>query len=117
MVTNIVKTHEAGESVMLWAYVTSKSSGAYVDPSAGVTVSLRKPDGNPGIAVNDVTEITDEAMTKDETGKYYYNYRSRSTDPLGEWKFWCVATDGAGDTATITTGRHKFMLQSPQEFS
>ena len=111
----VVKTHEAGETVVFWAYVKNKATGEYMDPTDGVKFWLRKPDGSiPQKASVDVTAL---AMTKSQTGYFYFQYTTLDADPLKKWKFWATAFDGAGASATKTTVRHVFMLRSPHEFN
>ena len=111
----VVRTHEAGETVVFWAYVKDKDTGEYIDPTQGVKFWLRKPDGS--IPLKAAVPITDVAMTKCVLGKYYFNYTTLDADPLKKWKFWAKAIDGSGAAETRTIVRHVFMLRSPQEFN
>lgn len=111
----MIKTHEAGETVVIWAYVKNKATGEYMDPTSGVNVWLRYPDG--GIPQKGSVDITEMAMTKDVVGKYKFQYTTLDADPLKKWKFWCQAVDGAGASETKTTAKHVFMLRSPHQFN
>lgn len=98
---------QRGESVPCWAEVTNHA-GTYVDPSQGVFITIKKPDGTLAKDALDA-DIDDTAMSKYTTGKYYYYYNSASDDPVKHWSFYCKAIDGEGDSAitTITHGGFK----------
>ena len=82
-------------TVQVWAYVYTQAE-ALVDPT-GVTVDIYDPDGTQ--------QVDGAAMTKSETGIYYYNYHAGAAAAAmakGKWRGVVNITDGSGATAIIT---------------
>jgi len=71
---------QRGETVPIWTE-DRNWAGELIDPTAGIKVTLRDPDG--AIAKEaDETEISDLAMDKDEKGKYVFYYDSKAVTTL-----------------------------------
>lgn len=87
--------YQPGETLRLTATIID-TDGAAVDPTA-VTVSVKKPDSTMA--------VTDSAMTKSETGSYYYDYTIASDN--GTYSVEVKATGSGGritkepDTFTV----------------
>ena len=82
-------------TVQVWVYVYTQAD-VLVDPT-GVTVDIYDPDGTQ--------QVDGAAMTKSETGIYYYNYHAGATAAAmdkGKWRGVVTITDGSGATAIIT---------------
>lgn len=79
--------HQPGETLQITAEIVD-SDGNAVDP-ATVTISIGKPNGS--------LDITDAAMTKSETGSYYYNYTIASDEGT-----YHSAVKATGNTGRIT---------------
>ena len=106
----ITRFFQRGESVPIWGW--SEQSDVFADPSEGLKVTLKKPDGTAALDYDDITEITDLAMSKDETGKYVFNFRSKVSMDAGIYKGWITAQDGSGAPAWITTTPFDFTLET-----
>jgi len=78
-----MKVYQQGETAMVYFVVTK--SGALYDPSTSVTCSIWLPSGT--------LDVNASAMTKESTGKYYYDYQTASK-ALGVYRARCTATDG-----------------------
>lgn len=79
--------HQTGESLRLTATITD-TAGAAADPTT-VVISIVKPDST--------LDIDAVAMTKAETGSYYYDY----TIPANEGTY-RVAVKATGSAGKIT---------------
>ena len=77
-------------------------TGTYIDPSAGITIDIYKPDGTKKVDAG--------AMSKVTTGKYVYYYNSEATDPAGWWRYSCKAVDGSGAGARTVITKGSFQL-------
>lgn len=100
-----VRTLFAGEdTVEIWGYVRNHA-GAWVDPTA-ITVDIIDPDGT--------VQVNDEAMTKDDVGKYYYQYHQGASEAAmasGHWRGRVKVRDGSGDTAILSTQNFGFRVK------
>ena len=85
------------ETVPMWAEITDPKSGIYVDPSEDVLLTLRDPDGEI------VVDMEDVVMTKYDTGIYVYYWTSTPD------------VEGEGEEAVSTpqkTGYYKYRVTS-----
>jgi len=64
-------------------------AAAYADPSVGVFITIRNPDG---IAV-----VDNQTMTKEDTGKYSYIWQTTTTMEPGVYLFEVKADDATAD--------------------
>jgi len=79
--------------------VKNPFTGEYMDPSTSMTICIISPNG---------TYIeTHTLMTKDEVGKYHFDFQSEGY-PAGPYKVIYTATDGARKSTIITS----FFLES-----
>ena len=76
------------------------STGAYVDPATGVTVSVYDPYGT--------AVVTDAPATKDAVGKYHYDYTSAADALLGRYVAIAKITDGS----RITYKKSAFYIEA-----
>lgn len=106
---------QRGETVPIWSE-TKNAAGEHFNPSAGIKVTLKKPDGT--IAKDaDGVDIEDTAMTQTSTGKFVYYFDSSAkgdplvNEPLGWWHYSCKAVDGTEDEVktVITHGSFKLV--------
>lgn len=93
---------QAGETVPIHGDIKNWL-GAYIDPSAGLKVTLYNP---AGTAI-----LTDTAMTLDVSGKYVYYYNTvAATSVKGTWTYIVTAQDGSGSGAKYTVAKGSFKL-------
>ena len=101
-------TFQRGETVTIER--TVEEDGVLVNPSAGVTVTLKQPDGTAAINI-DLSDITDTAMSNPTTGYFQFHYRSHSNDSRdGVWNYSTKSTDGEGDGAKYIIKKGSFRL-------
>ena len=74
-----------GETVICSIEVRD-ADGNLADPSTSMKITIT--DNRNGI------EVVDEAMIKDDTGKYHYDWNTLSTNPVGIYFIIYTATDG-----------------------
>ena len=86
-------TYQLGEHPEFTATIRSSKTGALADPLT-VTISIKKPDGTMA--------ITDQAMTKESEGVYYYVYAipAETAGIEGTYKLKVEAT-GSASRVTI----------------
>lgn len=89
-------TFDIGETVILQAEVKNQA-GSYVDPSTSMQISVYDPNGT--------AIVSDAAMTKDDTGKYHYDFQAAGKSK-GKYTFAAKATNGA----RITIQKDAFYL-------
>jgi len=68
---------------------------ALADPSNGCTITIEDPEGT--------SQVSAQAMTQLSTGKYYYEWQSNDSMPLGFYRCELVADDATFDTLTRLT--------------
>ena len=102
----IRRNWQQGETVRIWAEVRLVSTGALYDPDQGVILYVYDPDGTV------LTDINGEAMTKSETGLYYFDWNTDTDDELGWYRAKGKAQDGTGATAKVTIENGGFNLQA-----
>ena len=92
-------TDQLGETIKFTVTIKSVASGAVADPTT-VTISIRKPDRTMA--------VTDQAMTKSDTGVYYYDYTipGETAGIEGTYKLKVVST-GSGGKVTIEPDEFK----------
>ena len=100
---------------------TSGATGIILEKPNGTTLRLKQVTGiwQSGEAITDTgsgTSITsstlvDIVMTWDAVGKYVFYYKSDIADPVGWWRYFCKAVDGAGDTSRTVITHGGFELQ------
>ena len=73
-----------GETVRIKASVTD-TDGTLTDPSS-IKITIHDADGT--------AKITDQDMTKDATGKYYYDYTIPGDGQAGLWRVQVTASSG-----------------------
>lgn len=80
---------EAGGTVTASIEITN-ASGTKVDPATSVKATFQ-------LRYSPYTKtVDDQAMTKDATGEYHYDWNSSEADsPLGEYKVVYKAVDGS----------------------
>ncbi len=71
-----VKRFDRGTSVRIEAEFRD-ADGDLLDPGTYYKVTLTDPDGT--------VQVSAQAMTKDSEGKYYYDWQSETTDPVGSY--------------------------------
>ena len=98
----IITEFVAKDTVKIWAYVYDEDD-SLVDPTAA-TVTIINPDG-------ETVEVDGAAMTKSATGKYYYLFRTTEDSDTGYYQGEVKVTDGAGETAIVTTNQFSFKLK------
>jgi len=82
-----------GETVTLWAE-TRNQSDTLTAPSEGIKVTITDPDGTE--------QVTEGAMSTDDTGIYYYYYTIGASATLGFWQARYKAQSGTGGSARLT---------------
>lgn len=91
-------TYQTGESLRITAAIVD-TDGAAVDPTT-VVISIGKPDRS--------LDITDAAMTKSETGSYYYDYTIASDTGV-----YYIAVKATGSAGRITIEPDSFDVADP----
>lgn len=104
-----IQVFQRGETVPIWAE-NRNWAGVLTDPTAGIKITLYKPDGVLAKDYDD-TDITDKPMTKDADGKYVFYYKSATANPIGWWRYFCKAVDGTGDAAKTVISYGSFELK------
>jgi len=77
-----------GETVIVSAEITN-SAGTFIDPIS-ITCAISDPEG---------TSKASGAMTKDDTGKYHYDYNLAEDASVG---IWTAEVDAVVVTRTVT---------------
>jgi len=91
-------------TVKVWAYVYTEAE-ALADPTA-ITLNIYDHSGT--------LQVDGEAMTKSETGIYYYYYhKGASEDPMdkGNWRGTIIVADGTGDETIYSTKDFAFKVR------
>lgn len=91
-------TYQLGETVRITATIIDSDSAA-ADPST-TKISIEKPDGT--LAVDGT------AMTKSETGSYYYDYTltSDATGQVGAYHYKVECTGSGGRITIVRSSLH-----------
>jgi hypothetical protein len=92
------------DTVKVWAYVYD-TNDALADPDA-ITIDIYDPDSTQ--------QVDGEAMTKSDTGIYYYYYhKGASAEPMakGRWRGTVIVTDGSGTGAVTSTQSFSFKVK------
>lgn len=86
------------EETVVCSIEIKDKNGNYKDPDTSIKITITAPDSS--LAVND------QAMSKDDTGKYYYDWTSDAQDVLGIYrcKFELV------DNSRVTMEKDSFEL-------
>jgi len=74
------------------------SSGTAQDPATSTTITITDPSGSDVVSA--------QAMTKDSTGNYHYDYTPGASAKLGTYEILYICTDGS----RVTRGRDSFTL-------
>jgi uncharacterized protein YfaS (alpha-2-macroglobulin family) len=93
-------TYQLGETVRFTATITD-SDGAAADPSTTL-ITIEKPDGT--------TAVDGTAMTKSETGSYYYDY-TLTSDATGQVGAYHYKVECTGSGGRITIKRSSFYAE------
>jgi len=75
-----------GETVIC-SVTVKNSSGTLVDPTTSMKITVTNN-------INGI-EVDDQAMTKDSTGMYHYDWTSAASSEKGNYDVFYKATDGA----------------------
>jgi len=81
-----MKVFDKGETVIC-SVIVRDNNNALKDPATSMNITITSPDG--------VDIVDDQAMTKDSTGNYHYDYTSLTTASSGTYTAKYIATDGA----------------------
>lgn len=79
--------------------ITIKDAGVLTDPATSITVTVYDP--------SNTAVVSAQAMSKDSTGTYHYNYTSSASAIRGEYIVIYTATDGS----EVTKQKDTFYLE------
>ena len=87
-----ISQYQRGSTVRLKVNIYD-ASGALYDPDTSVKVSVTDPDGTEKLTATD--------MTKESTGKYYYDWQTASDYTIGAYKQKVTSVDGSKTSIEI----------------
>ena len=93
-------TFYRGVTVRLYVECRNYLTNALADPSTTQTVTLQDSEGTSILAA--------QALTKDATGKYYYEYTTTSSSPCGRWVGYFTMTSGT----TVSNAKFSFDVET-----
>lgn len=94
-----VASFNIGETVICWQNV-KKDNGEYIDPATSMEIEIIQIKPHRQIVIS----VT--AMTKDDVGKYHYDFQSDGAS-IGGYEAKYIATDGT----RITIQKQSFVLE------
>ena len=75
------------------------SAGAYVDPDTSIVITIYNSHNS--------LEVNAQAMAKDSTGKYHYDFDTSNMDIMGEYRVIYTATN----STRVTSAEYRFILE------
>ena len=79
-------SYTRGETVIC-SVTVKNSSGTLVDPTTSMKITITHQ--------NSTVEVNEQAMTKDSTGTYHYDWATTSATTRGPYIIKYIATDGS----------------------
>jgi hypothetical protein len=96
-----VEFYERESTIPIWSFNFVGTTAT--SPSEGVTITITDADGT--------AQVTDAAMTEDETGDFVYYYTTTSSSAVGTWYYSCLSQDGTGATAKYLKKSGSFIVR------